>query len=351
MRRFPPQPTSPKIRYPEPFQENSFLRLILLGAPGSGKGTQARRLVEHFGILQVCTGDMLREAVASQSDLGVLVEHYMRTGHLVPDHHVNQLVAERLAQEDAGNGFVMDGYPRTLPQVDSFQELLDGRGLQLDGVIFIDVPDEAVIHRMTGRRVDPVTGAIYNLHLDGAPSSPRSQDASSSGPTTPRRLSGSAWRPSTTRPVPVIARYRCLEQADNRRRQRRIRHCFPRDPAAAPGAGPRTPAMTAADKLSLYKTGLDHYARQEFEAAADAFRRALEIDPGFADVHQALAHVWEKLGDFDAALDSAKRAAELNPGDFLVHTSLSMFYQRKGMIAEAEASKARAAELQPQQGS
>ena len=185
------------------------MRLIILGAPGSGKGTQARRLVEHFGILQVCTGDMLREAVASQSDLGVLVEHYMRTGHLVPDHHVNQLVAERLAQEDAGNGFVMDGYPRTLPQVDSFHELLDGRGLQLDGVIFIDVPDEAVIHRMTGRRVDPVTGAIYNLHLDGAPS------AEVAG-----RLE---QRPDDTEEViqermatfhhetgPVIARYRCL---------------------------------------------------------------------------------------------------------------------------------------------
>ena len=187
------------------------MRLILLGAPGSGKGTQAKRLVEQFGIVQVCTGDMLREAVASQSDLGVLVQHqhYMKAGHLVPDHHVNQLVAERLAQEDAGDGFVMDGYPRTLPQVDSFQGLLDRRGLQLDGVIFIDVPDEAVIHRMTGRRVDPETGAIYNLHLDGAPS------AEVAG-----RLE---QRPDDTEEVirermatfhhetgPVIARYRCL---------------------------------------------------------------------------------------------------------------------------------------------
>ena len=92
------------------------MRLILLGAPGSGKGTQAKRLVEHFGIVQVCTDDMLREAVASQSDLGVLVEHYMRTGHLVPDHHVNQLVAERLAQKDVGDGFVMDGYPVPCPR-------------------------------------------------------------------------------------------------------------------------------------------------------------------------------------------------------------------------------------------
>ena len=209
MRRFPPQPTSPKIRYPEPFQENSFLRLILLGAPGSGKGTQARRLVEHFGILQVCTGDMLREAVASQSDLGVLVEHYMRTGHLVPDHHVNQLVAERLAQEDAGNGFVMDGYPRTLPQVDSLHELLDGAGLNLDGVIFIDVPDEAVIHRMTGRRVDPVTGAIYNLHLDGAPPSAEIARRLQQRPDDTEEVIRERMATFHRETGPVIARYRC----------------------------------------------------------------------------------------------------------------------------------------------
>ena len=86
---------------PTPFTwENSSLRLILLGAPGSGKGTQAKRLVDHFDIVQISTGDMLRDAIASQSDLGVIVEHYMQAGHLVPDHHVNQIVFERLSPSD-----------------------------------------------------------------------------------------------------------------------------------------------------------------------------------------------------------------------------------------------------------
>ena len=152
---------------PAPFTwENRSLRLILLGAPGSGKGTQAKRLVENFDIVQISTGDMLRDAIASQSDLGVIVEHYMQAGHLVPDHHVNQIVFERLSRKDVDNGFVMDGYPRTLPQVDSFVEFLRNKNLQLNGVIFIDVSDEAVIYRMTGRRVDPITGTIYNLHID-----------------------------------------------------------------------------------------------------------------------------------------------------------------------------------------
>ena len=84
----------------------------------------------------------------SQSDLGVIVEHYMQAGHLVPDHHVNQIVFERLSRKDVDNGFVMDGYPRTLPQVDSFVEFLRNKSLQLNGVVFIDVSDEAVIYRM-----------------------------------------------------------------------------------------------------------------------------------------------------------------------------------------------------------
>ena len=108
---------------------------------------------------------------------------------------------------------------------------------------------------------------------------------------------------------------------------------------------------TSSQKMALYKSGMTHYARQDFQAALADFGRAIEIDPEFADVHQSLAHVHEKLGDFDAALESAKKAVELNPDDFLAHTSLSMFYQRKGMIPEAEAEKALAAELQQRQDS
>ncbi len=98
--------------------------------------------------------------------------------------------------------------------------------------------------------------------------------------------------------------------------------------------------------MSLYKSGMAKFVQQEFEASIADFQRALEIDPDFGDVHQSLAHAYEKLGDYDSALEAAKRAAECNPDDFLTHTSLSIIYQRKGMIAEAEAEKATAAEIQ-----
>ena len=100
------------------------------------------------------------------------------------------------------------------------------------------------------------------------------------------------------------------------------------------------------DKIAFYKSGLGKFTRQDFDAALVDFSQALELDPDFADVLQAMAHVYEKLEDFDAALDYAKRAVECNPDDFLAHTSLSMFYQRKGMVPEAEEEKAIAAQLQ-----
>ena len=107
--------------------------------------------------------------------------------------------------------------------------------------------------------------------------------------------------------------------------------------------------MSDPNKFDLYKSGMGHYTHQNYDAALKDFVKALELDPEFADVHQSLGHVYEKLGDLDAALTSVKRAAEINPDDFLVHTSLSMFYQRVGMISEAEAEKAKAAELQAKQ--
>ena len=104
--------------------------------------------------------------------------------------------------------------------------------------------------------------------------------------------------------------------------------------------------MSDQDKMALYKSGLSKYTQQDFPAALADFQQAIAIDPDFGDVHQAIAHVHEKLGDFDAALAAAQRAVECNPDDFLAHTSLSMFYQRKGMIPEAEQEKAIAAQLQ-----
>lgn len=100
------------------------------------------------------------------------------------------------------------------------------------------------------------------------------------------------------------------------------------------------------DKKALYKSGMGKFVRQDFAGAVEDFKKAVELDPQFGDVYQALAHTYEKLGDFDAALEAAQKAAECSPDDFLVHTSLSMFYQRKGMIPQAEAEKAIAAQLQ-----
>ena len=104
--------------------------------------------------------------------------------------------------------------------------------------------------------------------------------------------------------------------------------------------------MADQDKMALYKSGSTRFAQQDFKGALEDFDAALALDPDFGDVHQAAAHVHDKLGDYDAAIAAARKAVECNPDDFLTHPSLSMFYQRKGMIAEAEAEKALAAELQ-----
>lgn len=148
------------------------MHLILIGAPGSGKGTQARRLVETYGIVHISTGDMLREAVQSGSDLGVLVQTYISQGHLVPDNHVTDLVEERLDRGDVTNGFVIDGYPRTERQIHEFDRVMKDRGRTLDAVLNIDVADEIVVSRLSNRRIDPDTGRIYNLNLEGDHPSP-----------------------------------------------------------------------------------------------------------------------------------------------------------------------------------
>ena len=142
------------------------MHLILLGAPGSGKGTQAERLVAEFGLVHISTGDMLREAIAARTGLGAQIEGHLKAGHLVQDHHVTSLVDQRLARDDITNGFILDGFPRTVRQAGSLDEILGARGLGLGAVALIDVPDEIVVERMTGRRVDPDTGRIYNLSVD-----------------------------------------------------------------------------------------------------------------------------------------------------------------------------------------
>lgn len=128
------------------------MRLILLGAPGSGKGTQAALLSEELAIPAISTGEMLRQAVAAGTPLGAKVKQVMSSGDLVDDATMGEVVKERLAREDAKGGFILDGYPRTLVQADLLAEILVGMGAELDGVLFLEVPEAVLVERIMGRR-------------------------------------------------------------------------------------------------------------------------------------------------------------------------------------------------------
>ena len=135
------------------------MNLILLGAPGAGKGTQAERLIENLRIPAISTGNMLREAMANGSELGKQVKSYMDGGSLVPDDVILSIVAERVQQSDCKNGFILDGVPRTLAQA----EELDAKGVKIDHVISIEIDDAVIEGRMTGRRVCTHCGASYHI--------------------------------------------------------------------------------------------------------------------------------------------------------------------------------------------
>ncbi len=144
-------------------QGNYKMKLILLGPPGAGKGTQAKQLVELLRVPQISTGDMLRSAVAAGTSLGKEAKRYMDSGQLVPDEVVVGLVKERLTQDDCKNGFMLDGFPRTVPQAESLAEGLTAQEMSVDSVVAIMVDDEELIGRITGRRSCPDCGAIYHL--------------------------------------------------------------------------------------------------------------------------------------------------------------------------------------------
>jgi adenylate kinase len=145
------------------------MRIILLGAPASGKGTQANTLTARYGIPKVSTGDMLRAARAEGTELGKEAERHMSAGRLVPDSVVIGLVEERLAQPDAKTGFLLDGFPRTVAQAEALGRLLDKLGTPLDAVIQIDVARELLVRRATGRRTDLRTGQIYHVEYNPPP--------------------------------------------------------------------------------------------------------------------------------------------------------------------------------------
>ncbi|MEJ2182532.1 MAG: adenylate kinase [Nitrospirota bacterium] len=142
------------------------MRLVLLGAPGAGKGTQAKKLIEKYGIPQISTGDLLRKAVADGTSLGKEAKAYMDKGELVPDSVVLGMVKERLDQPDAREGFILDGFPRNTAQAKALDEMLGGMGMPLDGAISVDVPSGDLMKRLTGRRTCKQCGQMYNVYFN-----------------------------------------------------------------------------------------------------------------------------------------------------------------------------------------
>jgi len=139
------------------------MRLILLGAPGAGKGTVAKLLTEIDGSVQISTGDILRAAVKEGTELGKKAESYMKAGDLVPDQLIMDIMGERLLEDDCKAGFLLDGFPRTIPQAEALRELLNKLGIDLQGAVNLNVPREVILDRLTTRRTCVDCGAIYNV--------------------------------------------------------------------------------------------------------------------------------------------------------------------------------------------
>lgn len=139
------------------------MRLIMLGAPGAGKGTHALLLSKEYNIPQISTGDILRSHIKNETDLGKKAKKYMDKGLLVPDELVVEIVKKRIQEEDCKEGFILDGFPRTIPQAEALDKALEELAIALDKVVNIDVPDEVIIKRMAGRRVCSNCGASYHI--------------------------------------------------------------------------------------------------------------------------------------------------------------------------------------------
>jgi len=141
------------------------MKLVFLGAPGAGKGTQAKKLVEKYGIPQISTGDLLRAAVAAGTALGKEAKSFMDKGELVPDRVVLGMVEERLKQDDCKKGYILDGFPRNTAQAEALDKMLASLNMQLDAAVSVDVPFEDLMKRLTGRRTCKSCGQMYNIYF------------------------------------------------------------------------------------------------------------------------------------------------------------------------------------------
>ena len=144
----------------------SELNLILLGPPGAGKGTQAERLREDFDLAYIATGEMLRKAVAEETELGKKAKEYMNNGDLVPDEVIIGVILEEVESDAAQDGFLLDGFPRTIDQAEALDEALARLDRRLTAVLLVDVPDDDVVRRLSGRRMCAKSGHVYNVHTD-----------------------------------------------------------------------------------------------------------------------------------------------------------------------------------------
>ncbi len=143
--------------------------LIFLGPPGAGKGTQAEAIINEYKIPQISTGDIIRAAIRNGTPLGIEFKSYTDAGKLVPDELVNRMVDERLKEEDCKSGFLLDGFPRTVIQAEALDKMLEGQARKLDHVLLLEVADEVLVERITGRRSDPETGRVYHTTFDPPP--------------------------------------------------------------------------------------------------------------------------------------------------------------------------------------
>jgi adenylate kinase len=141
------------------------MRIVLLGAPGAGKGTQAKKLIEKYGIPQISTGDLLRAAVSAGTALGKEAKSYMDKGELVPDSVVLGMVGERLKQDDCKKGYILDGFPRNTAQAEALDKMLAALNMSLTGAVSVDVPFEDLMKRLTGRRTCKACGQMYNIYF------------------------------------------------------------------------------------------------------------------------------------------------------------------------------------------